>query len=276
MNKNRTKLISWAGGGVAALLVVVGVGRLLFQDPHVAKGKALFHYYCAHCHGDKGRGNGYNAEFLDPKPRDLTDSVEAYLGDQTNEDIYATLSRDVKEESETTEEETWVPAMMPTFKYTLSDEQRWLLVAYLRTLHANDAEPVDFSQPFSTEHAYAPAQAPAALAVLTADERRRLAEKGKHLYELKFMCFSCHQIGDNGGRVGPDLSRSGVRLNPQWVYRWIKSPQSIMKETKMVNFGMSDEEALAITAYLSTLRESPSNPALPVGTVAGEPPPSAS
>jgi mono/diheme cytochrome c family protein len=256
-------MITWVGGGLATLLVVAGIGQLIFRDPHVAEGKALFHYYCAHCHGEKGRGNGYNAEFLDPKPRDLTDSVEAYVGDQTNEDIYATLSRDVKEESETTEEETWVPGAMPTFKNTLSDEQRWSLVAYLRTLHKNDAEKIDFSQPISTEHSYAQAQAPAALTTLAADERRRLAEKGKHLYESKFMCFSCHQIGDKGGRVGPNLSRSGDRLNPSWVFRWIKSPQSIMHDTKMVNFGMSDDEALAITVYLSTVHET-------------EPPPSSS
>jgi len=37
------------------------------------EGAATFHYYCATCHGNEGRGDGLNAYNLDPKPRDLSD-----------------------------------------------------------------------------------------------------------------------------------------------------------------------------------------------------------
>jgi mono/diheme cytochrome c family protein len=38
------------------------------------QGKLLFAKYCAICHGSEGKGDGFNAYNLDPKPRDLTDT----------------------------------------------------------------------------------------------------------------------------------------------------------------------------------------------------------
>jgi mono/diheme cytochrome c family protein len=37
------------------------------------QGKILYTKYCAICHGDQGKGDGFNAYNLDPKPRDFTD-----------------------------------------------------------------------------------------------------------------------------------------------------------------------------------------------------------
>lgn len=38
------------------------------------QGKILFTKYCAICHGTEGRGDGFNAYNLDPKPRNFTDA----------------------------------------------------------------------------------------------------------------------------------------------------------------------------------------------------------
>jgi mono/diheme cytochrome c family protein len=249
------KFVTW--GGVAALVVLAlwSVGRIIFEDPHVKQGHALYEYYCAHCHGAKGRGDGYNADFMDPRPRDLTDQVETEMADLTNEQIYDTFTRVVKEESDVTNpDEDFIPGSMPTFKYTLSDEERWALVAYVRTLHKNDAPKIDFTKPLSTTRPVVEADAKVDLAALTPVQRDKLVEQGRHLYHEKFMCESCHRIDDKGGKVGPDLSRSGFRLNPQWIYRWTKYPEAIRQDTKMPSFGMTDDEATAITAYLGTLR----------------------
>jgi mono/diheme cytochrome c family protein len=249
-------LIGWT----AVLVIIAGMsgagmsGCMLFEDPHVVKGKELFEYYCSECHGPKGRGDGYNAKFMDPHPRDLTDSREEYIGPQTNEDIYQTLSRNIVEEKDTKPEDNWVPGLMPTFKYTLSDEERWDIVAYVRTLQKNDAGKVDFTKSMKAERPSFQITAKINLEDYKPDKLKALEEEGQHLVEEKYDCVSCHRIGDKGGHVGPDLNRSGIRLNPWWVYRWIKAPQSIKPDTKMPNFGMSDDEALAITAYLNTLR----------------------
>lgn len=37
-----------------------------------ARGKKLYKQYCSVCHGEGGRGNGFNAFNLNPRPADLT------------------------------------------------------------------------------------------------------------------------------------------------------------------------------------------------------------
>ena len=76
------KIMAWGSGGVVVALALFWLGLVIFENPHVAEGRGLFQYYCAHCHGASGRGDGFNTKYLDPHPRDLTDHVEAYMGDQ--------------------------------------------------------------------------------------------------------------------------------------------------------------------------------------------------
>ena len=142
---------------------------------------------------------------------------------------------------------------MPYWGFTLSDEEIWSLAAYIRTLHRNDAERIQFTESLESKRPrYQPVAKPEFN--FSVDERAKLIETGKKLYEDKYACLSCHRIGDSGGMVGPDLSRSGFRLNPQWTYRWIKYPQYMKPNTKMPNFGMSDQDAVAIILYLSTIK----------------------
>jgi len=41
------------------------------------QGSFLFHKYCAVCHGETGKGNGFNSYNLNPRPRNFSDSVFA-------------------------------------------------------------------------------------------------------------------------------------------------------------------------------------------------------
>ena len=38
----------------------------------VNQGKKLFVHYCAHCHGLSGDGDGFNAEYLEKEPAELS------------------------------------------------------------------------------------------------------------------------------------------------------------------------------------------------------------
>ena len=234
------------------------------SQQHVMQGKELFVSYCIHCHGPSGVGDGFNALYLDPRPRDLTDSVEVFMGELTNNDIYETiLSRDIMDPEEAerlldealendTELPFLIPPAMPTFKYTLSDAERWALVAYLRTLHKNDAPPIETHPSVSTTRPSSPVwQAPSW--DLADDERTALVARGKFLFTDKYNCIGCHTIAGYGGKVGPDLSQSGYRLTADWTYQWISNPQAIAPDTKMPNLGLSQDEAKAITLYLGTL-----------------------
>src|SRR5690348_18497555 len=39
---------------------------------HAAEGKKHYRRFCVGCHGPLGDGNGENAQWIDPKPRDFT------------------------------------------------------------------------------------------------------------------------------------------------------------------------------------------------------------
>ncbi len=80
-----------------------------------------------------------------------------------------------------------------------------------------------------------------------ADERR-----GQQLY-AQLGCVGCHQIDTHGGYVGPDLSNSGTRLKPGWVAAWLKSPARYKPGTLQPDYGLSDADVRALTAYISSL-----------------------
>lgn len=315
-------------GGLVGLWAVVAGGCASEQQK---RGQELYAHYCMHCHGEHGRQNeGFNwAAMPDPKPKDLSNKEE--MGTFSDEEIFHTISRDMKDTSpdgdKIGDDEFAVPTM-PTFKYTLSEEEVWAIVGYVRTLHGRKleynvggrkkeleenlkaaeakfeqarqayeeaekkaSEEADQKNVDVDESVYAKEQqemaqakkeldaAQAALSyfttrpgkgqivarpelTMTQEQSSQLAELGKRLYLNKYGCNGCHSINDDGGRVGPALDRAGFRLNPTWIYRWLKNPQSMKPDTRMPALGLSDADAKAVTAYLGTLRAPKSEPAL--------------
>jgi mono/diheme cytochrome c family protein len=53
------------------------------------QGRALFLKYCSVCHGAEGKGDGFNAFNLDPRPRDLSD--KQYMSAFSEERLYQTI-----------------------------------------------------------------------------------------------------------------------------------------------------------------------------------------
>lgn len=339
-------------GGIAALIL-----KVVFRDPHVTQGRVVFEQYCAGCHGVKGRGNGFNAVNLDPYPRDLTDSVEPYMAEGTNQQIFSAIAtgvagsappmeglhkhihhhgggggemegmqgmegmagmdheageehqhedaageepehdqgdghdeHDMAGMSESDHQDEHVHAdgdgqdehadgdgndeemamdmpmdaeaeaeaggspQMPYWGFTLSDLEMWELVAFIRTLHKNDQPPVEFDPEPESNRRRPEYNKDVRFPPLDSSMGKMMAERGKKLAGDKYACTACHTIGEEGGHIGPYLDRSGIRLNPKWIYRWIQDPQSFRKDTKMPAFGMPEKDAVAITLYLMTLR----------------------
>jgi hypothetical protein len=79
---------------------------------------------------------------------------------------------------------------------------------------------------------------------------------GKQLYEVKYLCLSCHTIGSTGGYVGPNLSNAGNWMNPAWIDEWLKDPQSLVPDSIEPRRNFTDQERTALTAYLMTLKQS--------------------
>lgn len=91
----------------------------------IAKGKELFAVNCATCHGADGDGKGQAAYLLDPKPRDLTAGLFRLVSTKNMvaqpEDTYRAITFGMPGSS------------MPPWD-RLSEEDRWALVHYVRSL----------------------------------------------------------------------------------------------------------------------------------------------
>jgi cbb3-type cytochrome oxidase cytochrome c subunit len=81
-------------------------------------------------------------------------------------------------------------------------------------------------------------------------------KKGESLFKKKYGCIACHYVegAEIKGKVGPDLNRVGSRLNPDWIFSWLKNPQALHPNTIMPNFNLPDKVAAPITAYLVSLK----------------------
>ena len=228
-----------------------------------ATGKKLFNYYCADCHGDSGKGDGYNAEFLDTEPKDLTDSVEKEMVELTNEQIFGAVSRNLKNPDE---DAPAIVSQMPTFKYTLSEAEIWSIIAYVRTLHPNKAPKIELTPEMKRKRPKAARIRNVEIDPDTLNNKERI-EYGMELFEDIYGCTGCHSREGEGGRIGPPLDRAGFMSNADWLYRWLKNPQAIDPHTKMPALGLTDEDAMAVVAYLKSLRA----PAVVAVAATGEP-----
>lgn len=100
---------------------------------HQAKGKELFVITCVPCHGPEGKGDGPNAaQLVDMwehpiKPGNLR--VERLRQGDESTDWFRVLTQGI------------AGTPMPTFSESLTEEQRWQIVAYLQQLRATPLEP---------------------------------------------------------------------------------------------------------------------------------------
>jgi len=171
----------------AAVLLLAGATSAAAQESHIgnltghaASGKKLYRRYCVGCHGPDGDGNGENAQWIDPKPRDFTAGLFKCRSTPTgslptDQDLFNAMSRGFV----TTNMPMWLP---------LAAQNRADLVAYIKT----------FSPRFATEKPGTPITIPPEPAV-TIDGILR----GRATFQ-KLECWKCH--GPTGHGDGPSAS----------------------------------------------------------------------
>ena len=176
------------------ILGLLSVFNLTFaQDaPEVSeKGKEVYEKSCAHCHGTEGRGDGSAAENLLPKPRDFTRGLYKIRSTEsgqlpTDQDLFDIITQGMPGSS------------MPEWETSLSANERWEVVAYIKTFYdgfkENETPPRQISLegkiPYSEES----------------------VEIGKVLY-TQFACFECH------GNLGRGDGTSAPTLEDEWGYK---------------------------------------------------------
>ena len=81
-------------------------------------------------------------------------------------------------------------------------------------------------------------------------------DHGRQLFYSKYACSSCHIVdpAKDKGYIGPTLTQVGSRLTPAWMYHWLKNPQELRPGTIEPNQHISDDDARALMAFLSSLK----------------------
>jgi len=108
--------------------VVAYAFTLSAPSSEIAQGKELFQSNCTSCHGDQGRGDGPQAAGLSVPPPDLTN--QSFMAQKTGEDFFQAITNGVSPD-------------MPGYADQLSDDQRWAIAEYVRSLtFAGPGQPV--------------------------------------------------------------------------------------------------------------------------------------
>lgn len=91
--------------------------------------------------------------------------------------------------------------------------------------------------------------------------------KAERLLRDRLPCLGCHELGGDGGRIGPSLSSLKRWRPPDYVYAMIRDPQGTVPGTNMPRVPMSQATLELITNYLVQREPAPNAPApvLPPG-----------
>jgi len=75
--------------------------------------------------------------------------------------------------------------------------------------------------------------------------------QGQRLFE-QVGCTGCHLVRgyEDIPKVGPSLRRVSAKVDPSWMVRWIENPHNYRPRTRMPNFSLKEDEAVAISAFL--------------------------
>ena len=213
--------------------------------PLVDQGRAVFQEKCAVCHGVNGDGRGPATYLLFPPPRDLTGGVFKLKSSEvgsipTDDDLFRTLTHGIP------------GTAMPSWS-SLSEESRWALVAYVKSLSPRfeDEEPEGILEP-----------APETIADAASIQR------GKDVYAL-MKCAECHGDGGLGdGPAAPTLKdawgyhirafnfTSGYKMrgggNPRDIYKTFTMG---LEGTPMPAYGpiLTNEQSWDLVHYVQTL-----------------------
>lgn len=212
--------LAWEQPILPARYIESGCGQChraaLQGTPQLNQGRALLaRYGCVQCHTIKLPDGGVMQATQDaPSLRHIADKT-------TREWIFAWL-KDPQAYA--------VSATMPNFK--LKDEDIRDISAFL--IANSTLLPGDTALPI-------PQKAPDPTA-------------GASLYGESF-CSSCHAVQNAagnvvGGNVGPELTRIGTKVKPEWLRAWVRNPRTYDPKTEMPHYRFTDQQVATMEGFL--------------------------
>ncbi len=175
MNRGRPELQEFSMGVLLAFLVICFWPIQAFSAP---PGKTIYDRWCAQCHGYKGDGKGYAADFVFPKPRDFTRGTYKFKSTPSGDPpTDADIIRSIVNGNPGTSMPSW---------WRFSSEELIGLVDYLKSFSPDSftvkTTPIKIGTPPGGEN--------------------QLVQQGKKLYETT-KCWECHgKEGRGDGQKG--------------------------------------------------------------------------
>jgi len=91
------------------------------------------------------------------------------------------------------------------------------------------------------------------------EKKPDLVDQGEVRFRQMF-CSTCHSLavtraGETkliGGDIGPELTKVGSKVNPDWLVGWLRNPQGYMPHSEMPRYGWSDEDLYKVIHYIAT------------------------
>ncbi len=83
---------------------------------------------------------------------------------------------------------------------------------------------------------------------------------GASLYGESF-CSSCHAVQNAagnlvGGNIGPELTRVGSKVKPDWLAAWVTNPRNYDPPTEMPHYRFSEQQVATLTGFLQAKTDS--------------------
>jgi nitric oxide reductase subunit C len=212
------------------------------ETPRLNRGREILDYmFCVGCHRMQGIERPV---MLGP---DLTN-----IGIKTNREwIYKWLKEphtltDSDGEVAVNGYESEEKSRMPRFQ--LKDEEIRDLSAYLSGSRNEPFPPYKFD--------------PRVLAVW--EEDPTLEDQGETRFRQMF-CTTCHSVaviraGETqliGGDIGPELTKVGTKVNPDWLVAWLRDPAAYLPDALMPRYRWSDEDLYKTTGYIQWILTDP-------------------
>jgi len=126
-------------------------------------------------------------------------------------------------------------------KFQLSEAELRALSAYLSTLQgpAREAAQID------------------ARVIAALEKKPDVVDQGELRFRQMF-CTTCHSLavtrgGETkliGGNIGPELTKVGSKVKPEWLLAWLRSPQAYLPHSQMPQYRWSDEDLYKVTRYI--------------------------
>lgn len=200
-------------------------------------GNGLYRAHCEHCHGGPGVAPAPFALGMTPAPVPLVHTARAWRPAE----VFWVVKEGIKMTG------------MPAWKYRMSDEEIWAVVAFLPAMAAMTPD----------EYRRAKVE-PAPKGERSEASRPPDADRGRRAI-AQYGCVTCHVIPGVVGPnfpVGPPLAGVGSRVmlggvlenSPENLARWLRAPQAFAPESAMPDLGLSEQDARDIAAFLATLK----------------------